>query len=165
MLATKNEINFLLSALHPQANILEYGSGDSTIMISRICPRLVSIEHDQNWYEKIKPNLPKSVTYLLRKPEADWHYLEDGNINQFKNYIEAPLPWKPYDIIFIDGRARRDCAFFTKKVSHPKTRIFIHDFYLNNPPSDRSDYLDCLEIMDIVNNQESLYEFRLKIHN
>lgn len=164
MLMSENEKNYLLSSIKPGCKFLEYGSGTSTIIISKMAQTLVSVEHDQYFYNKIKMEIPPCVKYILEEPTAGYQPLTDGTIDQFKKYVEAPLPYGPYDIIFIDGRARKDCAFLAPRMSHRNTKIFIHDFYPINPPKDRENYLKCLDIMDIIGSEGSMFEFKLKTH-
>ena len=167
MLASNEEGKFLMSHLLPSMRVLEYGSGGSTIEIAKQVQQLVSIEHDPSCYDHFKKIIPNNVNYILKQPKHGWESnqckaLSDGTEEHFKEYIEAPLELGPFDIIFIDGRARRDCAFMTPKMSKNGTVIFMHDFSLN-PPVDRKNYLDCLKILSIVSNVGTMYKFIIKI--
>jgi hypothetical protein len=78
-------------------SVFEYGSGNSTRFWAARCTKLVSVDDDRKWFEKIKGTVPATVEYLL---------LEDKN-----GYIEAirKVPDK-LDIIIIDGSHRYECA-------------------------------------------------------
>ena len=49
-------------------------------------------------------------------------------MQQFETYIKKPLELGKFDLIFIDGRARIECAKICKDISHKDTLIFIHDY-------------------------------------
>ncbi len=81
-------------------SVFEYGSGNSTRFWACRCKKLVSIENDRAWYEKIKKKLPStstSVEYKLFDSESDY-------IESIRKY---PDKW---DVIIIDGINRYDCA-------------------------------------------------------
>ena len=63
--------------------------------------------------------------------EPDNEYVEGGHcgtLQQFETYIKKPLELGKFDLIFIDGRARIECAKICKDISHKDTLIFIHDY-------------------------------------
>ena len=55
MLMTKKESKFLLNNLSKNQVVLEWGSGESTIKISRIVKKIYSIEHCKKWFNKNFP--------------------------------------------------------------------------------------------------------------
>ena len=60
---------------------------------------------------------------------------------------------KPYDFVFIDGRARPDCAFKALEYIHDDSIVFIHDFF------GRKEYHVVLEYYDIVDSvQDTLVD-------
>jgi len=140
------EQRFLMSYIKPNHSMLEYGSGHSTLILQDKVEQLVSVEHHKEWYDKIKPQLKKSVKYIYVPPnnlhwEAQFEQCgagqfrknskgDDGSFEDFADYILAPLRGKhgPFDVIFIDGRARACCAFAAMFMLKPSGRIFIHDF-------------------------------------
>src|SRR6185312_13096715 len=58
LLNNEDELFFLLSHIKPEHRVLEYGSGGSSVAISRIAGELHTIEHDEMWYKKVKAHLP-----------------------------------------------------------------------------------------------------------
>ena len=44
---------FLLSNIKKSDRVLEYGSGYSTLEISKNCKFILSIEHDEVWYNDV----------------------------------------------------------------------------------------------------------------
>ncbi|MCX7013966.1 MAG: hypothetical protein NTW86_15675 [Candidatus Sumerlaeota bacterium] len=79
--------------------VFEYGSGNSTLWWSQQVSRVVSYEHDRDWYNSLKERIPSNVEY---------HYcaLVYGG-----EYCKAILGHSHrFHIIVIDGRDRVNCA-------------------------------------------------------
>ena len=77
--------------------IFEYGSGNSTRFWAECSKKLVSVEDNRKWYNKIKSKLPDNVEYYLF--DETQKYIK--SINNFPN---------GFDIIIIDGSHRYECA-------------------------------------------------------
>ena len=156
MFTQKNEEDFFMSHINENSLILEYGSGISTNEIAKKCKSILSIEHQEEWYNKLKPQLLDNCEIILKKP--DLPYIEGGHCgtyDEFKSYIEAPLSKGPFDIILIDGRARVSCASIAKSLSHDNTIIFIHDF-------DRPEYQDALNYLELIDQVGTMAKFKNK---
>jgi hypothetical protein len=92
-------ISFLTGRVRPEMTVFEYGSGHSTLWWSGRVKKVVSYEHDSNWFATLKPRIPANVDYF-HVP------LEYGG-----DYSKAILGFQDYfDIIVIDGRDRVQCA-------------------------------------------------------
>lgn len=73
-------------------NILELGSGGSTVFLSRRCKNLLSLEHNKDWYEKVKEALPvPNNVNLVCKPVKE---LEKLIKKQDDGY---------FDLVFVDS--------------------------------------------------------------
>lgn len=60
------------------------------------------------------------------------------------NYTTYPLIYRrAFDLVFIDGRRRMECAFIAAIVSHPDTIIIIHDYR-------RSRYQPILALFEVI---------------
>ncbi|MAW96212.1 MAG: FkbM family methyltransferase [Leeuwenhoekiella sp.] len=98
---TYSSIYFLETKIkNKHFNVLEYGSGNSTIWFSRYAQSLVSIEHDKVWYSKL-------LDILKAKKNINYHLcsLDSGE------YINKVLQYdNQFDIILLDGRDRVNCA-------------------------------------------------------
>jgi predicted O-methyltransferase YrrM len=128
---TENEQNFLRKNLNSTQRVLEWGCGASTIDISNIVNEVHSIEHNEDWYNKIKQELLNNTNVFLYLCQPDEKYVEGGHcgtFQQFETYVKKPLELGKFDLIFIDGRARIECAKICKDISHKDTLIFIHDY-------------------------------------
>jgi|LakMenEpi03Aug12_release.lakeMendotaPanAssembly.Ray.scaffolds.fasta_scaffold323970_3 hypothetical protein len=156
MFTTNEEKNFFMSHIDGTKKVLEYGSGSSTIQIGKKCKFIVSVEHQENWYNKINIELPSNAEILFRLPSLP--YIEgghDGTYDEFKSYVEAPLGKGTFDVILIDGRARVSCASIAHKLSNDKTVIFIHDF-------DRPEYQEVLNYLEYMEQIGTMAKFILK---
>ena len=75
----------------------EYGCGASTIWLSKYIKKIISVEHDQAWYEQIRKKLPANVSLVYKS-------LEDGYPSEIiKHHYK-------FDLISIDGRMRNECV-------------------------------------------------------
>ena len=86
--------------------------------------------------------------------EANIELLKSKN-NTFKDYIESPIEYGPFDIILIDGRARVSCSSICKLLSHENTIIFIHDFH-------RPEYQEALKYLELIDSVKTMSKFKLK---
>lgn len=156
MFTQKNEEDFFMNHINESSLILEYGSGISTNEIAKKCKSILSIEHQEEWYNKLKPQLLDNCEIILKKP--DLPYIEGGHCgtyDEFKSYVEAPIGKGPFDIILIDGRARVSCASICNKLSHDKSIIFIHDY-------DRPEYQEALNYLELLEQVGTMAKFKLK---
>jgi len=92
-------IDFLKSRVDKTMTIFEYGSGNSTMWWAKHAARVVSCEHDQQWFSLLERKLPDNVTYMHVNLESGGDYSKC--ILQHEN---------EFDVIIIDGRDRVNCA-------------------------------------------------------
>ena len=158
MFTQKNEKLFFISHINQDSKILEYGSGESTLEIAKIAKSIVSVEHQPLWYSKTINLLSNNTNCKLLLKPPDKPYVEGGHCgtyDQFKNYVNAPISYAPYDIILIDGRARVACASKTKDLGINTTIVFIHDF-------DRPEYQEALRYLELIETVGTMAKFKIK---
>lgn len=156
MFTNINEQIFFLNELSPTKKVLEYGSGESTIEIANKCEYIVSVEHQKQWYDILCNKKPENCELLFYPPNLP--YIEGshcGTYEEFKDYIESPIKYGPYDIILIDGRARVSCSSICYKLTNENGVIFIHDFH-------RQEYQDCLNYLTMIDIVGTMAKFKLK---
>lgn len=73
--------------------VFEYGCGFSTLYWARKTSHVFSVDHNEEWYNRIKKMLPENATL---------YYLND--LDQYQNFCRVNN--KMYDIIIIDGKRR-----------------------------------------------------------
>ncbi len=90
--------------------VLEYGSGNSTLWWAERCAAVVSIEHDEQWYNRISvQNQNRNINYILEQKQD--------------NYVrQATLA--DMDIVVIDGKNRARCAeYLIQTVKHSPNNL------------------------------------------
>lgn len=95
---TYSFIDFISDRLSKTMDIFEYGSGNSTLWYAKKVNSVTSVEHDENWFEKIKNNMPKNVNINYQT------LIYDGEYSTFPTKLN-----KKFDIIIVDGRDRVNC--------------------------------------------------------
>lgn len=115
---------------------LEYGSGRSTLFFSRLLGKVVSIEHYERWYNKVKRSLDEkgvdNVEYLFvpKNSELDTNDNSDEYLQKFTgnedrpeyaDYANKVLDFDDnyFDFVLIDGRARVNCGLNAIKKLKP----------------------------------------------
>lgn len=121
-------IKFLQPRLKKEFKVFEYGSGNSTLWFSRYVKSVKAVEHDNNWYEKVKTKLPANAELVYKEVEN-------------KNYAkEVSTSGSKYDIIIIDGVDRNNCVYESIN-SLPQNGVLIFD------NSEREEYKESVEYL------------------
>lgn len=90
--------------------VLEFGCGGSTIYMSKFTDRLITIEHNKEWIDKVN-------AYLEGQKEKVKHYPVDIR--------HIPLPYHAvcgefeddsFDLVIVDGRGRNECIKHAKRL-------------------------------------------------
>lgn len=154
---TFGAIKYLSRKLNKNMVVFEYGSGGSTLFFSKKVKKVISVEHDKNWYyylkdkiisiENIELNLMESsiTGELLNKRNETQNQYFDEYVNQIDRYNND------FDVILIDGRQRNEC--FRKAIKKIKENgIIVFDNF------DREYYKKSLNMID--NNEFQVKKFR-----
>jgi hypothetical protein len=113
--ATDQVADFL--STRPQARVFEWGSGASTVWLSRRAGSVTSIEHDAAWADIVEPVLPTNAVVEVVPPvpaigapgeqlsgKAGFEGLDFGS------YVAALDDHDgTFDLVVVDGRARNAC--------------------------------------------------------
>ncbi|WP_330202762.1 hypothetical protein [Cyanobacterium sp. Dongsha4] len=91
-------IKHLEKLLQPNWNMIEWGSGMSTLWFAQRVQNLTSIEDYQPWYDKVKLTLDKVQN-------VDYQFKTGNDYFTLDNY-----PDRTFDFILIDGSERGNCA-------------------------------------------------------
>lgn len=92
-------IDLIKKHLNNQLRVFEWGMGNSTLFWSQYVKSVISVEHDRNWYTKMKQIVPHNV-------DCRWKELEYGGAYS-KEIMNTNVN---FDIVMIDGRDRVRCA-------------------------------------------------------
>jgi len=91
-------IEFFKERLTTDMVVFEYGSGNSTFFFSKLVGKVISVEHDEKWYNNLKSKIPENVELLYQTLEYDSDYCRKIQTRDEK-----------FDLIIIDGRDRVNC--------------------------------------------------------
>ena len=96
---TYSFIDFIKDRLKKQHTVFEFGSGNSTYFYAKYAGAVVSVEHDQLWYDKLLQSKPVNSELIFCE------LVRDGD------YCRVPLKLEEkFDIIIVDGRDRVNCC-------------------------------------------------------
>lgn len=130
------EYKFVEKYLNKDDVLLEWGSGNGTIYFSSLVKKLISLEHDVDYFNQIV----KTIELFNIKNIEIYHISGVKVKNQklerhiaFHDYINFPIVNNiKFDKVLIDGRARKYCAIALSEYIDDETLVFIHDFNHDN---------------------------------
>lgn len=112
--------DFLDRILTPEMCVFEWGSGGSTVYFAERVAQVVTVEHE---CKEAQPSL-ENVVALYIPPEdgelgtdrsrPEHYYSEAYPGKNFKRYALAIDDFEPFDLVFVDGRARPSCLHHAK---------------------------------------------------
>ena len=156
------------SYLLPTHDMLEWGSGYSTLWFSQFVNKYYSIEHHEEWYSTVQSKLrdTKNVQHKLSHvPDGHKGWgggFEEGTLEQFKEYVESASNFglAKFDRVLIDGRSRAACAEYIVPFLTADSVVFMHDYhdrpYYHNVVNKLYQQIGCIDV------GQSLVVLRLK---
>ena len=121
---TKDANQYLIQKLNKEMIGLEFGSGRSTIFFAKKLQHLVSVENNEDWYNKVSSQFKKkninNVDYRLIKTGLEKEH-ESAYYGAADEFVDGY-----FDFILIDGFARDLCSL--KSISKLKEGgLFVID--------------------------------------
>ena len=96
---TYSFIDFIKERIKPSHLIFEFGSGNSTYFYSKTALKVVSVEHDKVWFDKISKTKPANSEMIFCE-------LDIGG-----SYCQMPVTRnEKFHLIIVDGRDRVNCC-------------------------------------------------------
>ena len=130
------EYKFIEKYLNKNDIMLEWGSGNGTIYFSNLVKKIISLEHDRDYYDIIKKTIDVFKITNIELYHIPGIKVQDQKSQRhiaFEDYIKFPIANKlEFDKVLIDGRARKHCAISIAEYINCDTLVFIHDFNKNN---------------------------------
>lgn len=113
-------IEFLSERLQKDMSVFEFGSGNSTIWLAQRTGKVVSCEHDTNWYGRIRGRLPDNVEYLAVPVQREPYCaaLQDRS--------------ERFAVIVIDGCYRNEIASFCGRYLQANGVVVYDDSHLDH---------------------------------
>jgi hypothetical protein len=110
-------------ASRPAARVFEWGSGASTVWLSRRAGSVTSVEHDPWWASVVEPVLPPNASVRVVPPVPAEGVVGEALSEKpgfagldFAPYVDAlDATSGEFDLVVVDGRARNAC--FARAVS------------------------------------------------
>lgn len=122
-------LGFLDERVKEDFVVFEFGSGNSTLWWARRAAKVVSCEHDPDWYAHVLARVPQNVE--LNHVPLDYGGLYSGHIKKYGQF---------FDVIFVDGRDRVNCVRNSVGALKPGGVIILDN-------SDVDDYREALDLM------------------
>lgn len=149
----KKEIDLIKSYLKSEYKVFEWGCGGSTLYFSKYVSLYRSIEHNEEWFDKISKQIKKNTEIYLHK-----------NVDNYISYINAIKKYDTvYDAVLIDGRQRVSCAFVAKDFIKPNGLLFVHDYFNREYYHSIENYYSLID--SVKNTNQTLAIFRNEIYN
>ena len=115
-------IEWLSKNLKPHMKLFEWGSGGSTAFFARRVEKVVTVEHDAQWFNHVAQTIAHhgyaNASLSLAEPtppssSEPWYRSSDhryANLT-FSRYVGSIdcYPDDYFDVVVVDGRARPDC--------------------------------------------------------
>ena len=108
-------VKFCEGHLMQSMSAIEFGSGRSTAWLSRKVGRLVSIEHDAAWHERVRRALERdqvtNVDYRLISLDHVVSEPEWPSYSPLPHYVSVldEFPDGSFDLVVVDGHYRTHC--------------------------------------------------------
>ena len=130
---------FLHSLNLKNKNVLEFGSGGSTVFFLKRKANLITFEHSKVWIEKLKLRLGNQSKW---KPYLVEYIRREDDPNGYLKYIEKiqDIKDEALDIALVDGRHRVECVRAVQSKLVAGGQIILDD-------SDRASYEESYEIL------------------
>lgn len=125
---------------HPNATVLEFGSGSSTIWFAKRTKNLISIEHHPDWYNRV-------LCELDNIPECNPVHLILHEQPYYK--VCAYFPQESFDLILVDGRNRKGCIINS-------IPLLKHGGILMVDNAERHYYQEALKLMQSWENRKTI---------
>lgn len=157
----EKELEVIEKYLHKDVIMMEWGSGGSTVEFSKKVKKYYSVEHNWDWYNKVKNSMPSNVTLFYKEtfpPSENYHQSE---YKHYSDYLDIVYQiGEKFDVVLIDGRARRLCALKVIPYLKPNSIVIIHDWCLRPVYHCVLDYYDLVD--KVSDTPQTIATFRLK---
>jgi len=155
------EISDLITYIDKDTEMLEIGCGNSTLFFSKIVKRLVSIEHNKEWCDKISNDM-KLISkcdwsiHVIEPKFPQLHSFQPAEPGQFDEYVNfiSNLEKDQFDVVLVDGRDRVRCTIASIPLLKKDGVLIIHDFW-NRPKYHSVLQMSELELIKDDNSYEN----------
>jgi len=113
---TYSFIDFIRERVSKDHSVFEFGSGNSTLFYAKHAGKVVSVEHDKAWFDKIVSTKPANAEMIFTELSTDG------------DYCRMPLTLDTkFDVIIVDGRDRVNCCKQAVSALSPTGVVVLDD--------------------------------------
>ena len=113
-------VDFLAQMRLSRMRVLEFGAGASTPWLGRRVDYLLSVEDDAQWFGRVER--PERGDLVFKACTGDWYDTELPC-----GYVSAGDALAPWDLVIVDGKARRTCASHALNIIGPRGAVIVDD--------------------------------------
>lgn len=113
---TYSFIDFIAERIKKEHTVFEFGSGNSTLYYAKRAKRVVSVEHDKDWFDKISSGKPSNSEMIFCALQSNGEYSKKPELMSEK-----------FDIIIVDGRDRVNCCYHSVSALSEKGVVVLDD--------------------------------------
>lgn len=109
---TYGAIRHLEGAVQRGARVFEYGVGGSSVFFLDRGAKVVSVESDAAWAERVQQAFPGDWEVHVKGPDTSSTDQEHRSLRvegDFRDYVETIDAYGEFDVIVVDGFARAGC--------------------------------------------------------
>lgn len=118
---TEQANRFLKKIVRPDFRILEFGCGGSTLWFDKRVQTLISVEHDQSWYDQICTRLRNGKILLYPSEQIrGTDHLENPY-----DHVCDQYPDDYFNLVMIDGRDRVRCVEKARRIVQPSGYLCV----------------------------------------
>lgn len=129
-----SELHRIISTYAParRRNLLEWGMGNTTLFFLQQKDHLnlgtiVSLDHEPSYFASLVATLPQHPDFSAHLVDLMGPKL--SNCDPELNYSSFPISLGvSFDIFYIDGRRRMECALTAAQICKPDSLIILHDY-------------------------------------
>lgn len=120
-------IDFIKKHLSTKDIVFEYGMGGSTVFFAKRVNKVISVEHDPDWFNFVGEHLnsqnikntnitciqPESENFNTVPDPSNYEFCYSSTGFYFNSYVNSIQQFSDnyFDLVVVDGRARPSCIF------------------------------------------------------
>jgi hypothetical protein len=121
-------VDFISARLNSSLKVFEFGSGNSTLFYAARTAKVVSLEHNKEWYEKILQKMPSNVNLIFQEVNKEIYPRAATNLDE------------KFNLIIVDAEMRVGCILNCLDALTDNGVIILDD-------SERAEYKDGIEFL------------------
>lgn len=137
---SRQAVIFIDQWLRPDDRAVEWGSGRSTAWFAKRVQRLLSVEHNPEWYQSVTNTIKQqnlnNVDYVLKELTGN----EQLDVKEYSQGILCDIGDESLDFALVDGIFRDHCASGVLGKLKPGGLLVIDDAHRYLPSSSRSPF-------------------------